>query len=228
VTTSHEPPLPDPRSRPIASTTRSRTAGRPRAPAASRDQITNAVVDLICERGLQGWSMRDLAARLNLSTGTITHHFRDKQALLIAAMDAVYVLPADWPRYRSLPPIKQLQRISDMFVLDDRRKRRWGRFWLAYLAGASHDPALRSHQEERSHRQRRFFARLIAAAIDARQFASTLDADEEAARLVALGTGLSVLQIATPDGLLPATARSILDAHLTALQTDVDSPAAEE
>jgi len=202
--------------------TRPRTAGRPRAPAVSREQIANAVVDLIGERGLHGWSMRDLGGRLGVSTGTITHYFRDKQTLLVSAMDAVYVLPADWDRYRARPPAMQLRHIAEMFVLDTARKRRWGRFWLAYLAGAAHDAALRDRQEERYDRQRRFFSRLIAASLTAHDH-GRLDADAEATRLVVLGNGLAMQQVASPEGLAPAAARAILEAHLTELFGAVDS-----
>ena len=184
----------------------------------SRGQIANAVVDLICERGLHGWSIRDLAGRLGLSTGTITHYFPDKQALLLAAMDAVYVLPADWDHYRALPPAVQLQRMTEMFVLDDERKGRWGRFWLAYLAGAGHDAVLREHQEERAQRQQRFFARLIAAVGGRPRVA----AEGEATRLVALGHGLAVQQIATPAGLSAETARAILEAKLREVLAPLD------
>jgi AcrR family transcriptional regulator len=189
----------------------------------SRGQIANTVVDLICERGLHRWSIRDLAGRLGLSTGTITHYFRDKQALLVAAMDAVYVLPADWDRYRPLPPTVQLQHVTDMFVLDDERKRRWGQFWLAYLAGAGHDPELRQHQEERYERQRRFFARLLGAAVGPGAPGAALDADREATRLVALGYGLAAQQIAAPAALSPAAARAILHAHLVDVLGPVDT-----
>lgn len=192
---------------------RTRLVGRPRAPAASRGQIAAAVVDLICERGLHGWSIRDLAGRLGLSTGTITYYFRDKQALLIGAMDAVYVLPPHWDRWQHEAPAAQLRRMTEMFVLDDLRKRHWGAFWLAYLAGAGHDPVLRQHQEARYTRQQRFFARLLTAA----DTGGRLDAQREATRLVALGNGLAMHQVAAPASVSPAVARAILEAHLVDL-----------
>lgn len=194
----------------------------------SRGQIADGVVDLICERGLHGWSMRDLAAHLGLSTGTIRYYFRDKQALLFGAMDAVYVLPADWREYLDLPPAARLRHITEMFVLDDDRKRRWGRFWLAYLAGAGHDAALRERQEERYGRQRRFFARLIAAGLAEQGGVPHLDAEHEATRLVALGSGLAMQQVATPDALSPATARAILETYLEELQERIDRRGGEQ
>lgn len=204
-----------------------RGAGRPRSPAVSRDAIAGAVVDLICERGLHGWSMRDLAARLGVSTGTVTHHFRDKQTLLIEAMDSVYVLPADWDRYRGLPPATRLRRMAEIFILDGERRRRWWRFWLEYMAGAGHEAALQQRHEQRYERQRRFFARVIAAGVAAGELASDLNPEQEAARLLALGNGLAVQQTVTPAHLTPATARSIIEAYLRGLRRVIDNPDAE-
>lgn len=169
--------------------------------------------------------MRDLARCLGVSTGTITHYFPDKQALLIGAMDSVYVLPTDWPEYQAQPLPLQLRRMTEMFVLDDERKRRWGRFWLAYLAGAGHDATLRSYQVERYERQRRFFTRLITIGIEAGAYATNLDAQDEAVRLLALGNGLAMQQVATPEGLTPDAARAILDAYLAGLQGGIDTRA---
>ncbi|MGH2628708.1 MAG: TetR/AcrR family transcriptional regulator, partial [Anaerolineales bacterium] len=56
-------------------TTPTRRPGRPSAPAFSRETVAEAVADLVRERGYEGWSMRDLAARLGVSIGTLTHHF---------------------------------------------------------------------------------------------------------------------------------------------------------
>lgn len=161
--------------------------------------------------------MRDLARHLGLSTGTITYYFHDRAALLIAAMDAVYILPSDWDRFHDAPALAQLTHLTELFVLDDERKQRWGRFWLAYLAGAAHDDTLRRCQDERYERQLRFFARLIGKGMAAGEFTTRLNADGEAARLVALGNGLAMQQIATPNGLAPVAARAILGAYLADL-----------
>src|SRR5207245_2553196 len=106
---------------------------------------------------------------------------------------------------------------TDLFVLDDARKRRWGRFWLAFMAGAGHDAVLREHQEERYERQRRFYARLLAAGIAAGAFSPHLDADRAATQLVALGNGLAMQQVAAPARLAPEMARAILDEYLAEL-----------
>lgn len=201
---------------------RPRTAGRPRGASESSRQIAQAVADLISERGLHGWSMRDLAARLGLSTGTITHHFRDKRTLLIEAMDSSYALPTDWERYRTLSPGAQLRRMVETFVVDSDRRRRGWRFYVEYLTGAGHDPLLRERHDERYARQRRFFIRLIEAGIRSCEFVTDLGAEREAESLLALGTGLAVQQLVTPASLPPEAAREILEAHVRRLEGHVD------
>jgi AcrR family transcriptional regulator len=206
---------------------RPRPVGRPRGVSDASRQIARTVADLISERGLHGWSMRDLAARLGLSTGTITHHFRDKRTLLMEAMDSSYALPADWDRYRTLAPGAQLRRMVETFLVDSDRRRRGWRFYVEYLTGAGHDPLLRERHAERYARQRRFFTRLIEAGIQSGQFMTELGAEREAESLLALGNGLALQQLITPERLPPAAAWEILEAHVRRLEGHIDRPSAE-
>jgi AcrR family transcriptional regulator len=228
VTTNQHESASGERAHPADPPSRSRPVGRPRGASDSSRQIARTVADLISERGLHGWSMRDLAARLGLSTGTITHHFRDKRTLLIEAMDSSYALPADWDRYRTLPPGAQLRRMVETFLVDSDRRRRGWRFYLEYLTGAGHDPLLRERHDERYARQRRFFARLIEAGIQSGRFVTELDAEQEAATLIALGNGLVLQQLVTPERLSPAAAWEILEAHVRRLERSVDKSAPED
>ena len=196
---------------------RSRTAGRPRSRAVSREVLASAVVDLVCSQGFNGWSMRDLANHLGVSLGTISHHAHDKQALLIEAMDSAYVLPPDWDRYRRLSPAVQLGRMVEHFMVDSPQRHRGWRFFVEYVAAAGYNAALRQRHEERYERQRRFYARVIAAGVAAGELAPDLDAGQEAARLLALAHGLAVQQLVTPDHLSTADARQILESHLRRL-----------
>jgi len=181
--------------------------------------MASAVVDLICTQGFNGWSMRDLADCLGVSLGTVTHHARDKQTLLIEAMDSVYVLPPDWDRYRRLPPTVQLERMVEYFIVDSLRRHRGWRFFVEYMAAVGHHAALRQRHEERYERQRRFFTRVIAAGVAAGELTTDLDPEQEAARLLALANGLALQQVVTPDHLSPAEARQILESYLRGLQT---------
>ncbi|XVQ06312.1 TetR/AcrR family transcriptional regulator [Spirillospora sp. CA-255316] len=73
-----------------------RRAGGTRGPRSARDQdpltageIVEAGVALTAERGLSGWSLRDLAAALDCWPTAITHHVGDRTKVEIAVVDAI-------------------------------------------------------------------------------------------------------------------------------------------
>ncbi|MFR9749849.1 TetR/AcrR family transcriptional regulator [Nocardia sp. 004] len=71
----------------------------------SRDLIVDAAQALTAERGLDGWSMRDVAARLDTSLSVIYHHVGDRGAVCAAVVDRVYAemdLRMDTTNWRQL------------------------------------------------------------------------------------------------------------------------------
>lgn len=54
----------------------------------TRDAIYEAAVELICERGYHGTSLRDVASAVNLQMSTLYYYYPSKQALLLAIMEA--------------------------------------------------------------------------------------------------------------------------------------------
>jgi AcrR family transcriptional regulator len=198
-----------------------RGPGRPRVPAFSRQELAEAVVDLVCERGYAGWSLRDLARRLGVSTGTLTHHYGNKELLAIAAMDTVYIIGAEWNQARSLSPMGRLRWWTKMFVLDTERGRRWWLFWLEYMAAATHDIRLRARHEERFTRQKRFFASLIGSVMAEGPPGLEGSPEREAAALLSLGNGLGAQQIGTPRAVTPEQARAVLETYLDDLHARI-------
>lgn len=60
----------------------------PESPAPSaREKIIRATLDTIAREGLEGTTMRRVALNAGLSVGAITHHFPNREALLIDAMN---------------------------------------------------------------------------------------------------------------------------------------------
>ncbi|MFC9999102.1 TetR/AcrR family transcriptional regulator [Nocardia sp. NPDC127526] len=56
----------------------------------SRDVIVDAAVALTAERGIDGWSMRDLTGRLDTSLSVIYHHVGDRGRVCAAVVDKIY------------------------------------------------------------------------------------------------------------------------------------------
>lgn len=52
-----------------------------------RREVLDAVIEQLAQTGLAGFSLRTLAAGLGQSTRVLTHHFKDREALLAAVLD---------------------------------------------------------------------------------------------------------------------------------------------
>ena len=89
---------------------------RARSPrASSRDAILRVFAEHVADRGYADTSLGDIAAELNLSKGTIVHHFGTKEALLREVHVAYFgrrFAEADFVRFSGIeedePPLVRL------------------------------------------------------------------------------------------------------------------------
>ncbi|OGQ09193.1 MAG: hypothetical protein A2138_22145 [Deltaproteobacteria bacterium RBG_16_71_12] len=58
--------------------------------AATRARILDAAVTLVAERGIDGTSIRDIAAGAKVSLATVLHYYGSKEGLYDACIDAMY------------------------------------------------------------------------------------------------------------------------------------------
>ncbi len=70
----------------------------------SRAAILDAALQMFSRQGFRGTSIRDVAARAGVSTGSVYHHFRDKEALLSTLLEQFWAASAepDFPMNRAL------------------------------------------------------------------------------------------------------------------------------
>lgn len=70
----------------------------------SRAAILEAALQMFSRQGFRGTSIRDVAARAGVSTGSVYHHFRDKEALLNTLLDQFWTASQqpDFPMNRAL------------------------------------------------------------------------------------------------------------------------------
>ena len=114
-------------------------------PARGRQAITEAAVHLVATHGLEGASVRKVAAQAGVSAGLVQHHFPTKQALLLAAMHQV-----DAAVQQRLEPLgndghsaaEHLRALAlELIPLDETRTTE-ARVWLAFVAAAPANPAI--------------------------------------------------------------------------------------
>lgn len=53
----------------------------------TRDKIILAVEELIASKGVNSFSLRDIAKYLNISTGSLYYHFKTKDEIISAIID---------------------------------------------------------------------------------------------------------------------------------------------
>jgi AcrR family transcriptional regulator len=185
----------------------------------TRKYLLGRIYELISEHGIESLSMRTVADAVQMSTGTINHHFGNKRGMLIAALEEAYKLPWDWEEYKGSPS-DQLRRLVLGYVMRG-PKDRFRRFWINYLAMSTRDDDMQAHQRVRYARQERFWAKLVSDAIDAGEFRKDLNPHKEAEALTLLAHGLLVRQLMSPDAETREKARSMLT---QALDNLLDKP----
>jgi AcrR family transcriptional regulator len=156
--------------------------------------ILEAAKELIAEVGLGGATAREIAARCDISTGTLTHHFPSMDQLLVEALRSSSKEFTD----RNLGAAEAEHSARDRLhllietALPDKPEalRNW-RLWLEYWARAAHEPELAALHRERYREWRGAFERVIAEGVGTGEF-DRVDAMTAARELVGLFDGLCI------------------------------------
>ncbi|WP_394846489.1 TetR family transcriptional regulator [Pendulispora brunnea] len=170
---------------------------RPRADPTLLRQVAIAVFGLVADHGIDGTSMRAVAAATGLSTGTLNYHFENKRGLIRFALSYAYQPPPDWSAHEG-DTGSALRRLFQRYLLQRDQVRVWWRFWCAITAAASSDPEMAEWQMRTHQALVGFFAAVLGPAERRGELASRVDADAEAERLVALAHGLALRQLVDP------------------------------
>ena len=188
-----------------------------------RRRIAEALWRIASTRGLDGASLRDVAAEAGISLGQLQHYFSSKDEMLVFALVHIGDLATHriGERLRTLsaePAPRDVLResIKEMLPLDD-ESRTGHLVQVAYFARAVHDERLRGHAKEGVPALREFFAGQVRAGIARGEITADRDPDTEAALLVSLIDGLGSYALLE---VWPAEeALRLVDAHLERLFT---------
>jgi AcrR family transcriptional regulator len=177
-----------------------------------REQLADALMRLAGARGLDGVSLRQVAAEAGVSTGMVQHHFRTKDEMMTFAFEMV----TDRIRTRSEAATasatpRELVRglLLEILPLDETRRLE-NHVVLAFLAYAAVKPSIATGLRGTSGGMRGFLADQLRAA-----GTGGADVDRAAAGLLALvdGLGLQLLLRRCTEEDAVAT----LDSHLASL-----------
>jgi AcrR family transcriptional regulator len=171
--------------------------------------IAGVVYDLIAEFGIENLTMRQVADAAKVSLGTITYHFRSKEALIAAALESGYELPEDWDEYKG-SPVAQLRRIALSYALQSPGER-WWRFWVNYVAMSTRDTEIQATQAKRFDKQRRFWIKLLAQGQELGEIRSDIPIEETVDRMLVEVHGHVILQLVKPSPKMRTNAREAIE-----------------
>lgn len=188
---------------------------------ARRQEIAEALWRIASTRGLDGASLRDVAAEAGISLGRLQHYFRTKDEMLVFALRYINRLAADRIRARiealaEGPTPREVLRacLSGMLPLDD-RSRVGLLVGAAYYARAVHDETLRAEAENGIPQLRAFFADQLRLAADRGELPPERATEDEAMLLISTADGLATYVLLGVHD--PETALRLLDLQLANL-----------
>ncbi|UQA91852.1 TetR/AcrR family transcriptional regulator [Streptomyces halobius] len=185
---------------------------------ARRQEIAEALWRIAGTRGLDGASLRDVAAEAGISLGRLQHYFHSKDQLLLFALRHTNRLADQRIRERiealtDEPSPRTVLRtcLSGMLPLDE-QSRTGQLVAAAYFARAVHDENLRAEAEDGIPKLRAFLTDQLRRAAERGELSPDRATEDEAMLLISLVDGLSayvLLDVQTGDEAL-----RVLDLHL--------------
>ncbi|MFB7179833.1 TetR/AcrR family transcriptional regulator [Streptomyces sp. NPDC056257] len=192
--------------------------------AGRRRLIAEAVCHLADERGLEGVTLRDVAARAQVSMGAVQRCFRTKEEMLVFALGHISERIMERVRARLVRSPAQsagtaLGHAATEISLLREEHRAEARVWLAFVAQAAVSEVLARTLQANYATLQEAFTHLIAEAGEDADHAvppdAQRDAQREARTLLALADGLTTHVLI--GHLTSQEAYDVLHAHLAAL-----------
>jgi AcrR family transcriptional regulator len=167
---------------------------------ARRAEVARATWAVIAREGLDKASMRAIAQELGCSTGVLTHYFRDKEALLDFALNAIsdQLRETVDAELASPPSLEHARAILVESLPTTAESRLWWTVWLSFtVAALTRERQGRNHaglyQELRKHWQV-----LLARLRDAGSIAADIDPAVEVVSLLCMVDGIGVQALISP------------------------------
>ncbi|OLT59969.1 TetR/AcrR family transcriptional regulator [Moorena bouillonii] len=159
-----------------------------------RLEVSEAAWRVIVREGLDRTSMRAIAQELGCTTGVVTHHFRDKQELILFALNQVTqrlqkTMQAATEHARGVDRLVEM--LSAFLPLDTERQDIL-KVWVAFLGYAIGRESLMAEHKQSAAQLREVIIQELKALQSAKLIRANIEPELEANALLALVNGVSL------------------------------------
>jgi AcrR family transcriptional regulator len=190
-----------------------------------RLEVSAAAWRVIVREGLDRASMRAIAQELGSTIGVITHHFRNKDELMLFALDQVTerLLVAMKQSVATASGLERLQRLLSVLLPTDAQAEEVLKVWLAFLGYAVGREALMQEHQRRAAQLSQLVAQELQALQLAQLVRDSIDPAVEAQALLALVNGLSIDFVIQARSLQAEQHRHILQRYIQNVLANPDA-----
>jgi DNA-binding transcriptional regulator YbjK len=189
---------------------------------AQREKFAEATMRLVARQGLEGVTMRAVAAEAGLSYGSLFHYFNSKDELLMHAVRHSTELQtrrinAYASRYSGLKSLEHL--LCDDAIINESSRDDWI-VWLTFLYKAALQESFADTYAELIDGWQARIAQLLQDAQQAGEIRRELDINFEAIAIWAYSAGISQLSLLHPELLPVKLQKQLISAYLDKLRAD--------
>jgi AcrR family transcriptional regulator len=184
-----------------------------------RNEVAKAAWQVIVRDGLDRTSMRAIAQELGASTGVVTHYFRDKEALILFALERVFehVLADMKIAAQGQPGIDGFaQMICTALPLEMSDKDDW-KVWVAFLGYSIGRKHLVQEHRKRYDLLRQIISQELANLQAANLIRADIDLMLEANAIVALVDGIGTGSVIYPEQFSAEQQKYLVRRHINVL-----------
>jgi AcrR family transcriptional regulator len=185
-----------------------------------RIEVAQAAWRVIVREGLDRTSMRAIAQELGSSTGVVTHYFRDKEELILFALEQVVENTLE--RMKACAKGRQgIDRLEQMIFaalpLKDSDRTDW-KVWIAFLGySIGREHLIQQHQKRYDH-IRQILDQELADLQAAKLIRADLDLTLEANSLITLVDGIGTGVVICPEQFSAEQQQYLVHQHIHALR----------
>ncbi len=186
-----------------------------------RIEVAQAAWQVIVREGLDRASMRAIAQELGSSTGVVTHYFRDKDALILFALEQVFENTVEEMK-ACIEQWQGLERLEKMIFLalpmESIDRDDW-KVWVAFLGYSIGREHLVQEHRKRYESLRQIIHQELANLQRAELIRGDLDLSFEANALIALVDGISIGVVISPEQFSADQQQYLVRRHIDSLRS---------